>query len=92
MGARLVASFATPLMVPAPLHTGLRVAKQNSMLRHSRVICVPDTFQPSRDPSTGVASGASGMTPSTSTRISARLKRVQEHVSPVNIILCSDMG
>ena len=29
--------------------------------------------------------GAGGMTPPTSTRISARMKRVQEHSSPVNM-------
>ena len=45
-----------------------------------------NTFQPSRDPSTlaGTA-GASRMAPPARTRISARLKCVQEHVSRVNM-------
>ena len=32
------------------------------------------------------AAGAGGMAPPTSTRISARLKRVQEHSSPVSVV------
>ena len=51
-----------------------------------------NTFQPSRDPSTGWnlalagTAGAGRMGPPTSTRISARPKRVQRHVSPMNML------
>ena len=50
----------------------------------SRVNCVPNTFQPSRDPSTGWWCHSAGDTipPAVPfcTRFSARLKRVQEQV------------
>ena len=43
-------------------------------------------FHPSRDPSTAWTTGAGRMAPSTNTRISARLKRVQGYNSRENML------
>ena len=56
---------------------------------HSRMNCVPNTFQPSRNSSPEWHGGwngiGGGIVLSVSTVISARMKRVQGHVSPVNM-------
>ena len=45
-----------------------------------------NTFHPNRDPALAGTPGAGGMAPPTTTRISARLKRAQEHSSPVIVV------
>ena len=54
--------------------------------RSSQVNYVPDTFQPSRGPSTGWHRRRRRMAPPASTRISARTEFVQGHSSPVNSV------
>ena len=49
-----------------------------------RVKCVPNTFQPSRDPRTG---RRRWNCTTNNTRVSGGLKRVQEHVSTVNTLM-----
>ena len=55
---------------------------------HSRAIRVHNTSQSSRESSTDWRCHSAGAGGASSTRISARLKRVQEHSSPVTMYMC----